>query len=438
MTRKLLLCCCLLSLAAAAQPRIVTLDEMQRRAAEYGHGVRIARAGAEKARAQADMTSASRLPRLDASFSYTRISETGKIDLQIPGIPLPVKTISFGDGNVADAAVTLSAPLFAGFRLDAQNRIARENSAAAATAADGAAFDARCAAARLYYGAVQATYAAGILESQRALLAELLHLRRALTEQGQGLAFDTLLVSTRMLQLDVEATQARHARATALLSLAELTGATDIGGVDTTDLPPPSALPSAEVLIAMAAASRADLLVAASAQRSAELGITAAESSMYPTVAAVASLHYARPGVDQIRNEWMDYYTAGVKMEWNLWAWSADKHAIEKAQLEERASALRVEQVRNRLETSIRTLLLDLDTRAATIGLLERQIQQERARLDIARARLREGTAIPADVLDAETALTRSLLQHAQTRIEYLLKRIDLVHTVGREIGDIQ
>jgi outer membrane protein TolC len=127
----------------------------------------------------------------------------------------------------------------------------------------------------------------------------------------------------------------------------------------------------------------------------------------------------------------MDYYTAAVRFEWNLWNWGGDKAQIERAELELCKTDARTRQLQAQIRTAIGLAREELAVRRTTLVMLEQQIALEQQRLAQTQSRLREGMATTTDVVDAETALTTALLRREQTRIEYVIRQTELHAAVG-------
>ncbi|MDH7514572.1 MAG: TolC family protein [Bacteroidota bacterium] len=441
MSRMPALFLCLLAVfpvAAFPQPRYSSssLRDLAERRFER---VRIEEAGLEQSRLTAASARTARFPHLDLTAQYTHISEYGKIEFSIPGLPVPPRTISFGDGNIAEAAVSVTAPLFTGFRLTAAEAAAEERVRMAERTVANAVLEARLATLRSCRLAQAARASIAIVDTQRASLERLLDFQRRRLEQGQAIPFDTLVIAARIAQLAVERASAEGAFRNALASIRQLTGLE--GPFDIEDEPPGFEIAAetrslrerAEELSIEAFRQRYDLLNLGSAKVLAEHGATSARAGMYPSIFASASFRFGRPGVDQVKNEWMDYYTVGIRMDWNLWNWHADRRAVEAQELEARKIDLQIAALRNTIRTRIDMALNDLETRCRTLELLTIQADNERAKLELTRARLRQGLATPTDVVEAETALTTALLRHEQALCEYLNTRSELGALLGKE-----
>jgi outer membrane protein TolC len=419
---------------AIGQWGTLSLDALKALAERNYEAVKINRLAVDQARLTVEGAEAARLPKLDLTASYVHLSETGKIELSLPGLPIPVKTIALGDGNVWETALTASVPLFTGFRLDAGIAMQREQQNMADIALSGSIVEVRNQVTRLFHLFQFAKRSKEILTAQRLLLANNLAVRRSLVEQGQALAIDTLQLATRMLQLDVERNAADVQRDRAKLSLQELTGLR--GGFDPADEAPslPDFLDAEGMtLFELAMENRADLKALSASWALAGHAVEVAKAPLYPALYAQASYKYGRPGVDQFRNEWMDYYTVGVRLEWNLWSWNADGKNIERQQIEMQRAMLRVRQLRTRIQTAISQLVDDIGQKRATLRLLEAQVRLEQEKQLLVQARYTEGLATSTDLIDAETSLTSALLRLQQTRIELALTATDLATTLGIE-----
>ena len=70
---------------------------------------------------------------------------------------------------------------------------------------------------------------------------------------------------------------------------------------------------------ALARGRRPELAAGRSLVREAEYKKGIVRSSYFPQVSLAASYHYARPGVNYFSDEWMDYYSIGVELQWEIW-----------------------------------------------------------------------------------------------------------------------
>lgn len=419
-----------LTLPVAAQ-RTLSLEEAQAMALERNHDLRIATIAHEQVSYGTDIVRAQRLPRLDLSAGYTHISKVGSIDIDIPG--LMSRSISFGDGNMYESALTMSMPLFTGFRLDAMQQLQETQHTIAGEAVEGTRRRVLHAVALTYYRVQLGLRSIRIYDEQLSYLCKQLDVVKALHAQGQVLAYDTLLLSTRAGALRIERTKAAAETRSAKLQLATLIGMSakdffiveqlEASGVETD-----SGLP---LLLQAAHAQRKDLSILRLQQKAQSQRIRSEKAAFLPTVSAFASLRYGKPGVDQVSNEWMEYYTAGLSLQWNLWSWGGDHARIEQQHVAARSLAEREAKLRDDVEEQLQRILIDIEVLDETRSLLDAQIAQESLKQDMLRARLEQGLATATEVVDAETALTTARLRKEQNDITHAMKLTELAAAIG-------
>jgi outer membrane protein len=73
----------------------------------------------------------------------------------------------------------------------------------------------------------------------------------------------------------------------------------------------------------------------------------------------------------------------------------------------------------------------------ARVELARPAVEQSRETLRLVRERFRNGTATPTDVVDAETARTRSEQRYASASIEYLSALARLTYVMGDDPGGL-
>jgi len=281
------------------QQKQFSLTELKSLAVNQFETIRINRLAVQQAKRATAIASTSRLPRVDLSASYNHVSKTGSIDFVIPGVLS--RSISFGDGNIYDAGILASVPLFTGSKIGTSIELSELQEQAATVTLDASIIDV-CNAVTIQFKLAQlALKQESILAQQERLLEENIAQRRQYLEQGQVLAFDTLVLSTRKSQLKVEQASAESLLQQALLTLKQLTGhkedfevsASEMGHAETERL-------GIDELMRHALEKRSDMRILDISRQASEKGVIAAQGNYYPSIYAMAALRYGRPGVDQI------------------------------------------------------------------------------------------------------------------------------------------
>lgn len=372
---------------------------------------------------------AERLPSLALNGKADYVNKT--MSFQLPAFPgFTPPDIQFGDGKNYDIALALNAPLFTGGSLTRLEKAQRAEARAAG-------FQLKADSLKLMYDVRGAFYRALAAEAAKASAIQATdRLKRHLDRIDEMISAGTAVEEARIMALArlrdaqkgvVEAdTRLRAAR----LDLARLAG--EPGGeiVPVGDLDQPLVADTAGSGADLAA--RPDLQALAARAKGGEDRAGAAKGAWWPTVSAQAAYHYGKPGVDQISNEWMDYATVGVRLNWTLFDWGARGSRVEQA----RAAARAVEETRRDVLAAYRSRLATAEARLAAAreqrSLSDEQARLEHDRLDLVSSRFDQGMATESERLDAEDDLTSAELGLVAAQANERLAEVDLLFILGR------
>ncbi len=85
-------------------------------------------------------------------------------------------------------------------------------------------------------------------------------------------------------------------------------------------------------------------------------------AAYYPQISAQLAYHYARPGVNYFKDEWMKYYNFGINLQWNLWNWSRDAAKVQQAKLEQYKLDLENQKLVNDIKQQVKEVYLYLQS----------------------------------------------------------------------------
>jgi outer membrane protein TolC len=166
-------------------------------------------------------------------------------------------------------------------------------------------------------------------------------------------------------------------------------------------------------------------------QRSAQLNRKLAKAAYFPDVGAEAKYHYGKPGLNQVANEWMDYATVGVSLQWNLWRWQQDRRRVEAAEVEQNRLTLEEREWLRAIDFEVERSWEEARFAVKQIELAERLLAQQQERYRIVSAQQREGVATTNDVIVAEADLTQAELQLQRALIQYYLSQSGILLATG-------
>ena len=370
---------------------------------------------------------------LNATVSYT--DEVAKFDLPPALTGGRFVQIELGGHQRADFAIGIRQPIFSGARLRtqvalAQGALATENSRLSLLN-QATAFQVYS----LFYRAQSLKREQKIHEANGKRLMAQLSQSRELFRAAQAMAFDTLQVFNQAFKTKIQLDQNQKDQRLADLQMARLLDLHQVRPIAYMDLQRRGDIGfSLDSLVQVAMKYRQELRAIRLGQESALLKKRLAKASYYPNVNAEFSYAVAQPGLNQVANEWMDFFTAGVQLQWNLWSGNQDRHRIEQAQVEYNRMNLEERDLIRQIKYEVVQSWENLKFTIKQITLAEQLLAQEQERYLIVIEQQRQGVATTNDVivagaelLQAELQLQRSMVQNHLAFAELLLATGSLV-----------
>ncbi|MDZ7291400.1 MAG: TolC family protein [candidate division KSB1 bacterium] len=370
-------------------------------------------------------------PSLDASATTSYTDEIAKIELPFtpPGFS---NQIELGGHDRTDLAIGLRQPLFTGMRLRTQVDLAK--TALQSEEARLVFLNQQTALQvyRLFYQAQILKKERKIQEASRTRLSVQLDQTRNLFRAAQVMAYDTLQVYNQGLQIKIQMDQNQRDQRLIELQLARLLDLSEIRPIAETDLSTPTEFRiSLDSLKQVAIRHRPELNSVRLGQRAAQLTRKLARGSYFPEIGAEAKYHYAKPGLNQVANEWMDYSTVGLNLQWNLWRWKQDRYRVQEAEVEYNRLTLAERELLRNIEFDVEKSWENAKFAFKQIHLTRQLLAQQQERYRIISAQQREGVATTNDVIVAEADLTQAELQVQRALIQYYLSQSEMLLATG-------
>ncbi len=434
--RSFILITLLLALAGVVSAQ-QSLPECVRIALARNPGLKVAESEVGIAEADADQAWAARLPSLDFSGSYRRQSTVPELSFDSPLFQqfFPEGGIKLGALDNSDLRLTVTQPLFTGFRLS-QSLMAAEALAAASRSELARQRGELIFLVESAYAAVlRAQKGAEIARSAREQIGAHLRDVEVMVEQGLARRDERLRVEVKASEADLALLQAENGVVLAAAALENLLAVSLPAGDLYEEMGPGRLEPGdLESSLALAMANRPELARLARAAEAAEAGVKIARGGRLPTIAGFAGYGYGKPGLDMIQNQWMDYWLVGVGAEWNLWNWGKTDAKVEQAELRRQGLAEGERRLREAIALEVKQAHLHLTEAAKRLEVTGRMTEQARASFNVAEKRWQLGQASNTDYFDAQSELTRALLQRAEAEVGSALARAGWRRAVG--LGD--
>lgn len=421
----------MLVLAAGASAQ-QTLPECVRTALANNPAVRMAESEAGIAAADLDQAEAAAKPALDFSGSYRRQSSVPELDLAVPLPIFPAGGFKLGSLDNADLRLTISQPIFTGYRLSQGKKAAEAVTGSRQAELKRQRRELIYRVEAAYAAVLQAQKGAEIARSTRAQVAA--HLQDVETMVAAGLARrdERLRVEVKASEADLALLRAENGVALALAALENLLAAPLPEGVVLAGMDEGSIKPVAlEEALQLAAANRPELQSLAQMAAAGAAQQKAARGGRLPVLAGFASYGYGKPGLDFIKSEWMGYWLVGVGAEWNLWNWGKSAAKIEQAELRLQGIAESERQLRNAITLEVKQAHLRLSEAERRLQVVELMAAQAQASFTVSERNFQQGQASHTDYFDAQSELTRALLLKAEAQVESALARANWRRAVG-------
>jgi outer membrane protein TolC len=373
------------------------------------------------------------LPTLSTIATYGYTSEIAKFQVPItfPGIP-PIE-IEAGTKDRYDVAAQIDQPLFTGFRTPNLVKSASEQFRAQSAQKEVTSNQILLQVGILYYQTQLDYLQQKALEQAIQRADHHLAKVRSLYTAQQATAFDTLEVGNRKLQLQSQLEKLRDLHPILVSKLVHLLN------LEYTPVIPEMSVENAELTLgdlgeyqAVAISNRPELRQIGFARLGQSFRVKALKSSYFPQLYASASYHHAKPGVNFFRDEWMDYYTVGLNLRWQLWNWKQDQRQVEKARLDYERLDLQSQQLLLDVRQQVTETFQQLQTVRRQIELQRQLVAQELERYRITKENYEQGYATSLDLSTSENTLTSAELMLKQNYVEWLQYRVQLQFATGR------
>ncbi len=380
-----------------------------------------------------------RWPSLDLGATTSYTGEIAKLDIPIEklGLPLPPNfsqpRIELGGHDRTDLSIGLRQPIFTGGKLHTQVELAQTAVESEQTRLTLLLQQSAYQTYWLFYQAQSLKKERKIQEASLARLEVQLQQARSLFRAAQVMAYDTLQVFNQTLQVKIQLEQNQRDQRLIDLQMARLLNLAVTRPIAEIDLVQPAAVRSVlDSLKQQALQHRPELSVIRLGQRSAQLSRKLAQATYWPDLGAEAKYHYGKPGLNQVANEWMDYSTIGVNLQWNLWRANQDRHRIQAAEVELNRLTLEERELLRNIDYDVEKGWENAAFAVKQIQLAERLRAQQQERYRIVSTQQREGVATTNDVIIAEGDLTQAELQWQRALIQYYLAQSEILLAIGK------
>ena len=142
-------------------------------------------------------------------------------------------------------------------------------------------------------------------------------------------------------------------------------------------------------------------------------------------------MHYGKPGIEQVTNEWMDYATVGVRLSWTLFDWGARDSRTQQARAMQAAIGFGHSEAEQAWQTRFEAARIQLEAAKQDHRLASERVDLYLERLTLLTQRYQQGLATESERLDAEDELTMAKRNRLTAEAKIRLAETDLLFILG-------
>jgi len=354
------------------------------------------------------------LPKVDMSYGYQRLNAAPSIAL--PSSPFLPSEIPMGTRDNYKFSLSATQTLYAGGALYNAYKISDNTYQSADITRDQTKRDLKRQVIEAYYGLIQARQTLDVAKSSTVSIKSHLDVANAFFKQGMIPKNDLLEAEVRYAQSLQTLLQAENAVRLSEANLNQLLSRDLASPVDIDkEIPMPDMKTSLEESTATANEQRQELKVTQLGIDSANKGITISKAGYLPSLAATGA--YTRTGDHPDVDD--EAWTIGMGLTWNLFQGGSTCYNVSKATADRNKMNYIYQAQKNMIALEVKNAYLTAQEAKARTAVAEKSIEQAQENLRIQKDRYNLQVATTTDVLDAESLLDQSRMNHITARSDY-------------------
>ncbi len=408
----------LMATGLLAQTRLeMSLEECIKYGLEHNKNIKIAAEKVKANKLKRDEVNTSGLPSLSLQAGYTRLSAVDPFTISIPfGGSMQSFTVSPSILDNYSAKLTLTQPLFTGFKIDLNKELTDQTTQASL-------YDLDAEKSKLRYNITNAFWTLNKVVEGKKVLEEYiktieLHLKDINNFHKQGLVTvnEVLKLEVQLSSTKVQLLETMNGIEMARLNL-----------LNTLDLPMDTEITlkpeasqsqkieaeSLEEVNKLAISNRPELKAMAIRIDSRETAVELTRSSWYPDVYFIGNYNYSRPNqrIVPTKDEFNGTWDVTLSLSYTLWNWNATSYRTQQAESELSQTNYQYQMMKDGVLIEVKQAWLNLSANSNRINLAEYTVKQAEENYRISYNLFKQGLIKNSDLIDAEVALFESKIK---------------------------
>jgi len=338
-------------------------------------------------------------------FPTVSFSASGKYVNKVMEINMPFKTIQFGDNDSYDLKVQVNQLIFDSGRLRSLRESASHRSLAFEKQKESVELVTEYQAKAVFYSVLSGIK--NIEAAESSVREAENHLKEVDARYKQGMVLETNLLMSKLrvsqAKMDLVSKQADLDKYKALFR--KITG-----GEGDVEISMNDSMKTIDNVRAFSGLleKRPELKAFSETILSYDRNARAAKSEALPVVGLFGAYNYGQPGLDLPKNEWMNYFTTGVYLNWNVWDWGSAKRNSEKMILSKKVTEREKSDFEKTLRQNLDEAVAEYEKSCKRVDLAKEAFDYSKENLSQTNKLYKEGMATETDYDNAHSAFTRA------------------------------
>lgn len=166
-----------------------------------------------------------------------------------------------------------------------------------------------------------------------------------------------------------------------------------------------------------------------------EAGLTLARSGWFPQIYLTGNYLYARPNPRLLpaQDKYFDTWDLGLSVSFDIWNWGSTLHQTDQAEAKLQQARTLLEQTKDAIVLDVSQAYYSFQQSLKRIQISQEGAAQAEEQYRITKERFRQGTALNAELLDAETASLEAKTNHLIALVDHHLSKARLDLAIGGE-----
>jgi len=380
------------------------------------------------------------LPSLNGTYSYTRLDEAPETSAtQLGPISIPARRV--GSADNWQGMLTLTQPLFTGFKVLTAYRLAKLGIDVAKISEVQEELDLILKVKEAYFGILQAQKAAEVAKQAIKQVEAHLNVARNFFEVGMITKNFVLEAEVNLAEALLASIKADNFILIAKASLNTLLRRSLEAPIEVEDILVYKPFThDFTYCLDEAMKTRPEIQAVLYTIKMAEQYVRLSKGDYYPTVALVAN-HYLKGDSFLVNgSDYMDDYTSWdvtVALTWNFLDWGKPRNSVQKSKTDLAKARNALDQVKDGIQLEVKSNYLSMKVAEKSIAVTQKAIELAKENLRMSDERYRAQVGTSTEVIDAATRLTSTRRNYYEALYGYNLAWAALERAMGMRRGEI-